>query len=80
VQWARACSGTLRAVKGTAAAAGITAHHALRHCFAAHLLEAGQAMQTVQELLGYADAKTTMICAHELNRGRLAAMSPLDMP
>lgn len=52
--------------------------HTLRHSFATHLLDQGNDIHTIKELLGHSKIETTMIYLHLQKKKRAALCSPLD--
>jgi len=62
--------------------AGLEEHkfsaHSLRHSFATHLLDQGNDIHTIKELLGHSKIETTMIYLHLQKKKRAALCSPFD--
>jgi len=53
--------------------------HSLRHSFATHMLDNGNDIHTIKELLGHSKIETTMVYLHLQKKKRAALHSPLDV-
>lgn len=70
-----------RIIKKSASRAGIVKHvtpHTLRHSYATHLLEGGESIRKIQELLGHANLGTTQIYTSISTDQLKKVQSPLD--
>lgn len=53
--------------------------HTFRHAFATHLLEAGNNIRLVQQLMGHKSVETTMIYTHVMSTSLTEVRSPADV-
>ncbi|MEM9835063.1 MAG: tyrosine-type recombinase/integrase [Bacteroidota bacterium] len=68
----------MRRAVAKAGLSGKVSLHTLRHSYATHLLQSGTDLRYIQEILGHADPKTTMLYTHVAANDLKNIKSPFD--
>ncbi len=76
----RSLQNAMAAARAKAGLSSDVTMHTLRHSFATHLVERGENLVVVKELLGHSSLSTVQQYVHIAKTGILATKSPLDSP
>jgi integrase/recombinase XerD len=76
----RSLQNAMAAARAQAGLSSDVTMHTLRHSFATHLVERGENLVVVKELMGHSSLSTVQQYVHLAKTGILATASPLDSP